>query len=97
MGYTHSWRGGSLIFHHSFLPGFKGAKPYHQAHKRGVKRIGATAHCATPDLDKGPIIEQTVERVDHTHSTGDMVAIGLMSKQSRWHAPYGFTLSTGYS
>ncbi|SVA58458.1 uncharacterized protein METZ01_LOCUS111312, partial [marine metagenome] len=65
-----------INIHHSFLPGFEGAKPYHQAHKRGVKLIGATAHYVTPDLDKGPIIEQTVERIDHTHSTEDMVAIG---------------------
>ena len=65
-----------INIHHSFLPGFKGARPYQQAHERGVKLIGATAHYVTPDLDEGPIIEQTVERVDHTHSTEDMVAIG---------------------
>lgn len=65
-----------INIHHSFLPSFKGANPYQQAHERGVKLIGATAHYVTPDLDEGPIIEQTVERVDHSHSTEDMVAIG---------------------
>lgn len=68
---------GQIInIHHSFLPGFKGAKPYHRAHDRGVKLIGATAHYATPDLDEGPIIEQLVERVDHSRSKGDLIAIG---------------------
>jgi formyltetrahydrofolate deformylase len=62
--------------HHSFLPGFKGAKPYHEAHRRGVKLIGATAHYVTADLDEGPIIEQTVERADHTMSPDDLAAIG---------------------
>lgn len=65
-----------INIHHSFLPSFKGANPYQQAHERGVKLIGATAHYVTPDLDEGPIIEQTVERVEHSHSTEDMVAIG---------------------
>lgn len=65
-----------INIHHSFLPGFKGAKPYHRAHERGVKLIGATAHYATPDLDEGPIIEQGVERVDHTHSAEDLTAVG---------------------
>ena len=68
---------GQIInIHHSFLPSFKGAKPYHRAHERGVKLIGATAHYVTPDLDEGPIIEQTVERVDHSKSPSDLVAIG---------------------
>jgi formyltetrahydrofolate deformylase len=62
--------------HHSFLPGFKGAKPYHQAHERGVKLIGATAHFVTADLDEGPIIEQDVVRVTHARSVDDFVAIG---------------------
>ena len=62
-----------INIHHSFLPSFVGAKPYHQAHARGVKLIGATAHFVTPDLDEGPIIEQVVERVDHTF-TADMLA-----------------------
>ncbi len=66
----------AINIHHSFLPGFKGAKPYHQAFARGVKLIGATAHFVTADLDEGPIIEQEVERVDHTTMPGDMVAIG---------------------
>jgi formyltetrahydrofolate deformylase len=59
--------GRAINIHHSFLPGFKGARPYHQAHSRGVKLIGATAHYVTSDLDEGPIIEQVVERVDHSH------------------------------
>jgi len=62
--------------HHSFLPGFKGARPYHRAHARGVKLIGATAHFVTADLDEGPIIEQAVERVDHRASVDDMIRIG---------------------
>lgn len=62
--------------HHSFLPGFKGAKPYHQAYERGVKLIGATAHFVTADLDEGPIIEQDVTRVTHARSADDLVAIG---------------------
>jgi formyltetrahydrofolate deformylase len=65
-----------INIHHSFLPGFKGAKPHHEAHARGVKLIGATAHYVTPDLDEGPIIEQTVERVDHTQSVEDLAAVG---------------------
>ena len=65
-----------INIHHSFLPGFKGAKPYHEAHERGVKLIGATAHYVTPDLDEGPIIEQTVERADHTQSPDDLAAVG---------------------
>lgn len=62
--------------HHSFLPGFKGAKPYHQAHEHGVKLIGATAHFVTADLDEGPIIEQGVERVDHRKTVDELVATG---------------------
>ena len=61
---------------HSFLPGFKGAKPYHQAHARGVKLIGATAHYVTADLDEGPIIEQDVERISHSDSPEDLVRKG---------------------
>ena len=71
-----SLRGRAINIHHSFLPGFKGAKPYHQAHARGVKLIGATAHYVTPDLDEGPIIEQDVVRVTHTHSADDLVRMG---------------------
>lgn len=69
-----------INIHHSFLPGFKGAKPYHQAHARGVKLIGATAHYVTPDLDEGPIISQTVQPVDHTHTPEQLVAIGRDSE-----------------
>jgi formyltetrahydrofolate deformylase len=65
-----------INIHHSFLPSFKGAKPYHQAHERGVKLIGATAHYVTPDLDEGPIIEQETERVTHAMSAEDFVATG---------------------
>ncbi len=68
--------GRCINIHHSFLPGFKGAKPYHRAHERGVKLIGATAHFVTDDLDEGPIIEQAVERVDHRASVQDMIRIG---------------------
>jgi formyltetrahydrofolate deformylase len=68
---------GKIInIHHSFLPGFKGAKPYHKAHEHGVKLIGATAHYVTADLDEGPIIEQTVERVNHTYTPDDLITMG---------------------
>ena len=68
---------GSIInIHHSFLPGFKGAKPYHQAHDRGVKIIGATAHFVTADLDEGPIIEQDIAHTNHTATPEDMIALG---------------------
>ncbi|MCU1545340.1 MAG: purU [Homoserinimonas sp.] len=69
-------RGRIINIHHSFLPGFKGANPYRQAHARGVKLIGATAHFVTSDLDEGPIIEQNVVRVDHSRSPSELVAIG---------------------
>ncbi|MDR5801030.1 formyltetrahydrofolate deformylase [Caballeronia sp. LZ001] len=69
-------KGRAINIHHSFLPGFKGAKPYHQAHTRGVKLIGATAHFVTDDLDEGPIIEQEVERVDHSYSPERLLATG---------------------
>ena len=68
--------GRAINIHHSFLPGFKGANPYRQAHARGVKLIGATAHFVTSDLDEGPIIEQNVVRVDHTNTVQELVAIG---------------------
>ncbi len=68
---------GKIInIHHSFLPSFKGAKPYHQAHERGVKLIGATAHYVTPELDEGPIIDQETERVTHAMSPDDLIAVG---------------------
>lgn len=69
-------KGKAINIHHSFLPSFKGARPYHQAFERGVKRIGATAHYVTDALDEGPIIEQDVASVDHTHSAKDLVRIG---------------------
>jgi formyltetrahydrofolate deformylase len=74
-------RGRAINIHHSFLPGFKGAKPYHQAYDRGVKLIGATAHYVTHDLDEGPIIEQVVERVDHTFTPEKLVAAGRDSER----------------
>jgi formyltetrahydrofolate deformylase len=83
-----------INIHHSFLPSFKGAKPYHQAHARGVKLIGATAHYVTPDLDEGPIIEQDVARVDHAMSPDDLVALGrdvenvVLARAVRWHAEH---------
>jgi formyltetrahydrofolate deformylase len=82
----------AINIHHSFLPGFKGAKAYHQAHTRGVKLIGATAHFATVDLDEGPIIEQEVERVDHTLSPEELVVIGselesvVLNRALKWFA-----------
>jgi formyltetrahydrofolate deformylase len=74
-------RGRAINIHHSFLPGFKGAKPYHQAYERGVKVIGATAHYVTADLDEGPIIEQIVEHVDHSHTPDMLVAAGRDSER----------------
>jgi formyltetrahydrofolate deformylase len=65
-----------INIHHSFLPGFKGARPYHQAYHRGVKLVGATAHFVTPDLDEGPIIEQDVARVDHAHTVDELTRLG---------------------
>ena len=73
--------GRCINIHHSFLPGFKGAKPYHQAHARGVKLIGATAHYVTGDLDEGPIIEQMVERVDHSFTPEMLTAAGRDSER----------------
>ncbi|MER7505756.1 formyltetrahydrofolate deformylase [Nonomuraea pusilla] len=84
--------GRAINIHHSFLPSFKGAKPYHQAHDRGVKLIGATAHYVTSDLDEGPIIEQEVARVNHSHSPEDLAAIGrdvecvTLARAVKWHA-----------
>ena len=82
----------AINIHHSFLPGFKGAKPYHQAYQRGVKLIGATAHYVNEDLDEGPIIEQAVERVDHTLSPEQLTTIGneiesvVLNRAVQWHA-----------
>jgi formyltetrahydrofolate deformylase len=75
-GLAASLAGRAINIHHSFLPGFKGAKPYHQAYERGVKLIGATAHYVTADLDEGPIIEQVVERVDHSAAPDQLLATG---------------------
>jgi formyltetrahydrofolate deformylase len=75
-GLCKKLNGRAINIHHSFLPGFKGAKPYHQAHTRGVKLIGATAHYVTSDLDEGPIIEQSVQPVDHTYNADKLVAVG---------------------
>ncbi len=81
-----------INIHHSFLPSFKGAKPYHQAHARGVKIIGATAHYVTSDLDEGPIIEQDVARVDHNRDIADFIQRGqdveaaVLARAVRWHA-----------
>ena len=83
-----------INIHHSFLPSFKGSRPYHQAHAHGVKLIGATAHYVTADLDEGPIIEQEVARVDHTSSPQDLAAIGrdaervALARAVRWHAEH---------
>jgi len=82
----------AINIHHSFLPSFKGARPYHQAHARGVKLIGATAHYVTGDLDEGPIIEQDVARADHTMTPEQLVAAGrevesrVLSQAVRWHS-----------
>jgi len=84
--------GRCVNIHHSFLPSFKGAKPYHQAHARGVKLIGATAHFVTTDLDEGPIIEQAAERVDHRATVNELIAIGrdieaqVLARAVRWIA-----------
>ncbi|MET0930298.1 MAG: formyltetrahydrofolate deformylase [Aeromicrobium sp.] len=89
---TKQLDGRAINIHHSFLPSFKGAKPYHQAFDRGVKLIGATAHYVTPDLDEGPIIEQDVARVDHRTTAEQMVRAGrdvectVLSRAVRWHA-----------
>ncbi|MFC9363695.1 formyltetrahydrofolate deformylase [Rhodococcus sp. NPDC057014] len=84
-------RGRAINIHHSFLPGFKGAKPYHQAFDRGVKQVGATAHYVTPDLDEGPIIEQEVIRIDHSFDPARLATVGqdaealALSRAVRWH------------
>jgi formyltetrahydrofolate deformylase len=86
--------GRAINIHHSFLPSFKGARPYAQAHARGVKLIGATAHYVTADLDEGPIIEQDVERVDHALSAEDLTAVGrdvecvVLARAVRWHVEH---------
>jgi formyltetrahydrofolate deformylase len=92
-------RGRAINIHHSFLPSFKGAKPYYQAHERGVKLIGATAHYVTAELDEGPIIEQDVERVDHSRSPEDFTAVGrdvesvVLARAVRWHIEHRVLLN----
>ncbi len=91
--------GKAINIHHSFLPGFKGAKPYHQAYERGVKIIGATAHYVTCDLDEGPIIEQCTERVDHLYSPDELVQIGrdtecmAFARAIKWHCEHRVILN----
>ncbi|MQT11495.1 formyltetrahydrofolate deformylase [Segnochrobactrum spirostomi] len=90
-GLAAKLKGRCINIHHSFLPGFKGAKPYHQAHERGVKLIGATAHYVTSDLDEGPIIEQDVERISHQATPDDLVRKGrdierrVLARALSWH------------
>jgi formyltetrahydrofolate deformylase len=92
-------QGRAINIHHSFLPSFKGARPYHQAHKRGVKLVGATAHYVTADLDEGPIIEQEAVRVDHAMSPEDLVAVGrdteslVLARAVKWHAEHRILLN----
>jgi formyltetrahydrofolate deformylase len=91
---SHRLAGRVINIHHSFLPSFKGAKPYHQAHARGVKLVGATAHYVTDDLDEGPIIEQDVTRVDHQLEPEQLVEAGrdvesqVLARAVRWHAEH---------
>ncbi len=86
--------GRAINIHHSFLPSFKGARPYYQAHERGVKLIGATAHYVTADLDEGPIIEQDVARVDHSATVEDLTAQGrdtesqVLARAVKWHSEH---------
>ena len=89
---TSKWSGKCINIHHSFLPSFKGAKPYHQAFNKGVKIIGATAHYVTSELDEGQIIEQDVQRVSHRDTAQDLTRKGndiessVLSRAVRWHA-----------
>ena len=91
--------GRAINIHHSFLPSFKGAKPYYQAHDRGVKLIGATAHYVTADLDEGPIIEQDVARVDHSKTVDDLTALGrdtesqVLARAVKWHSEHRVLLN----
>ncbi|MBL8372390.1 MAG: formyltetrahydrofolate deformylase [Burkholderiaceae bacterium] len=91
--------GRAINIHHSFLPSFKGAKPYYQAHDRGVKLIGATAHYVTADLDEGPIIEQDVARVDHSKTVDDLTAMGrdtesqVLARAVKWHSEHRVLLN----
>jgi formyltetrahydrofolate deformylase len=98
-GLCNELRGRAINIHHSFLPGFKGAKPYHQAYDRGVKLIGATAHYVTADLDEGPIIEQEVFRVDHSLDPDALVTVGrdaesqALSRAVKWHCQHRVLLN----
>jgi formyltetrahydrofolate deformylase len=91
--------GRAINIHHSFLPSFKGAKPYYQAHDRGVKLIGATAHYVTADLDEGPIIEQDVARVDHSQTVENLTATGrdtesmVLARAVKWHSEHRVLLN----
>ena len=91
--------GRAINIHHSFLPSFKGAKPYYQAHDRGVKLIGATAHYVTADLDEGPIIEQDVARVDHSKTVDDLTTQGrdtesqVLARAVKWHSEHRVLLN----
>ena len=91
--------GRAINIHHSFLPSFKGAKPYYQAHDRGVKLIGATAHYVTADLDEGPIIEQDVARVDHSYTVENLTATGrdtesmVLARAVKWHSEHRVLLN----
>jgi len=91
--------GRAINIHHSFLPSFKGAKPYYQAHDRGVKLIGATAHYVTADLDEGPIIEQDVARVDHSKTVEDLTTQGrdtesqVLARAVKWHSEHRVLLN----
>ncbi len=92
-------QGRAINIHHSFLPGFKGAKPYHQAYERGVKLIGATAHYVSSDLDEGPIIEQAVERVTHANTPEELVELGrdiesvVLNRAVTWHVQHRILLN----
>ena len=98
-GLCHKLAGRAINIHHSFLPSFKGARPYHQAHARGVKLIGATAHYVTADLDEGPIIEQDVARVEHSKTVEDLTALGrdteslVLARAVKWHSEHRVLLN----
>ena len=98
---SNDYFGAIINIHHSFLPGFKGARPYHRAYQRGVKLIGATAHYVTPDLDEGPIIEQETERVSHAMSPKDLIAAGrdierrVLSRAVKYHAEQRVLINNG--
>ena len=98
-GLCRQLEGRAINIHHSFLPSFKGARPYYQAHDRGVKIIGATAHYVTAELDEGPIIEQDVERVDHTMTVDTLTALGgdvenvVLARAVKWHAEHRIMLN----